>query len=88
MEKMIINPWHYKPWWCQPWSIFLTGSLLIVGSWTAIANVWLSITIAMPVLIWMVYFLLIWPRLVRDLLRAELSKPDPNDNIDAEPVES
>ncbi|WP_332982633.1 DUF6737 family protein [Microcoleus sp. A003_D6] len=25
-DKKAISPWNYKPWWCQPWSIILTGS--------------------------------------------------------------
>jgi len=24
--------WSLKPWWCQPWSILLTGVLVIAGS--------------------------------------------------------
>ena len=24
--------WSLKPWWCQPWSILLTGVLAIAGS--------------------------------------------------------
>ena len=30
------NIWDYKPKWCQPWSILLTGIILIVGSWFTI----------------------------------------------------
>ncbi|WP_374189005.1 DUF6737 family protein [Scytonema millei] len=22
-----VSVWNYKPWWCQPWSIFLRGCL-------------------------------------------------------------
>ena len=24
--------WSHKPWWCQPWSILLTGVVLVGGS--------------------------------------------------------
>lgn len=60
-----LNPWDYNPWWCQPWSILLTGTILISGSWFIWRMVWLTLVISVPVLTWMVFFLLIWPSLVR-----------------------
>lgn len=59
-----MNPWKYKPWWCQPWSILLTGAMLISGSWVLARTVWLTVIVSVPVLVWMTYFLLIWPRLM------------------------
>ncbi|OCQ91656.1 hypothetical protein BCD67_09110 [Oscillatoriales cyanobacterium USR001] len=63
-EKKSINPWDYKPWWCQPWSILLTGIALISGSWFLFKTFWLTIIISIPLLIWMGFFLLIWPKLM------------------------
>ena len=62
---MTQNPsiWNYKPWWCQPWSIILTGILLIGGSWLLLLNVWITSFVAIPVLIWMIYFVLIFPKI-------------------------
>lgn len=60
-----LNPWDYKPWWCQPWSILLTGTILISGSWLIWRIVWLTLVISIPILTWMGFFLLIWPSLVR-----------------------
>ncbi|MFB2937169.1 DUF6737 family protein [Aerosakkonemataceae cyanobacterium BLCC-F154] len=60
-----LNPWNYKPWWCQPWSILLTGTILISGSWFIWRTFWLTLAIALPVLAWMGFFLLIWPQLIR-----------------------
>jgi hypothetical protein len=60
-----INPWSYKPWWCQPWSILLTGNGLIAASWGWGHRLWLTVLVALPVMIWMFFFLLLWPRLVR-----------------------
>jgi hypothetical protein len=60
-----INPWSYKPWWCQPWSILLTGTGFITSSWWLGHRLWLTGLIALPVLVWMGFFLLLWPRLVR-----------------------
>ncbi|MBD2295378.1 hypothetical protein H6G06_18350 [Anabaena sphaerica FACHB-251] len=63
-EKKLLNPWDYKPWWCQPWSIMLTGLTLISGSWLIFKLIWLTILVAIPLLIWMGFFLLIWPQLM------------------------
>jgi len=75
-EKMIqqtksqdINPptvWSYKPWWCQPWSILLTGCCLIVGSWVLFHLIWVTAIVAILVLTWMGFFLLVYPRLMKD----------------------
>lgn len=59
------NVWTYKPWWCQPWSILLTGMALIGGSWGLMKMVWLTVLVAVPVLAWMGFFLLVYPRLMR-----------------------
>ncbi len=56
--------WTHKPWWCQPWSILLTGVTLIGGSWALLRMVWLTVIVAVPVLTWMVFFLLVYPRLM------------------------
>ncbi|WP_019501153.1 DUF6737 family protein [Pseudanabaena sp. PCC 6802] len=63
MEKP-DNPWNYKPWWCQPWSILLTGVAIILGSWLLFETIWISILVALPILAWMGFFLLLWPQLV------------------------
>lgn len=60
-----LNPWNYKPWWCQPWSILLTGTILISGSWFIWRTLWLTLAISLPVSAWMGFFLLIWPELIR-----------------------
>jgi hypothetical protein len=58
------SPWSYKPWWCQPWSIVLTGVVLIGGSWWLLKTIWITVLVAIPVLAWMGFFLLLWPRLM------------------------
>jgi len=73
MEKA-ESPWKQKPWWCQPWSILLTGVTLIAGSWIVFKAVWFTLVVAVPVLAWMGYFLLLWPRLIRQL---DLVDPQP-----------
>ncbi|WP_017662533.1 DUF6737 family protein [Baaleninema simplex] len=59
-----FNIWKYKPWWCQPWSILLTGIAIIAGSWLLFHRLWLTGLVAVPILAWMGYFLLLFPRLV------------------------
>lgn len=63
-EKKPINPWNYKPWWCQPWSILLTGATIISGSWLLFKTIWLTVLISVPILMWMSFFILIWPQLI------------------------
>lgn len=60
--KKPVSVWMYKPWWCQPWSILLTGSVLISGSWLLTKMIWVTIVVAVPVLTWMGFFLLVYPR--------------------------
>jgi hypothetical protein len=59
-----ISVWHYKPWWCQPWSILLTGLLVMGGSWLLFKTIWVTILVSIPVLAWMGFFLLVYPQLV------------------------
>ncbi|OUL24188.1 hypothetical protein BV378_19940 [Nostoc sp. RF31YmG] len=63
-EKKPVSPWNYKPWWCQPWSILLTGVSIISGSWLIFKIIWLTVLISIPILIWMGFFILIWPQLI------------------------
>ncbi|MEA5618318.1 DUF6737 family protein [Cronbergia sp. UHCC 0137] len=63
-EQKSLSPWQYKPWWCQPWSIMLTSIVLIGSSWLIFKINWLTILVAIPVLTWMSFFLLIWPQLM------------------------
>lgn len=63
-EQKPVSPWSYKPWWCQPWSILLTGVILISASWLLFKTLWVTIVVSLPVLTWMVFFLIIWPKLM------------------------
>ncbi len=64
-----FNVWDYKPWWCQPWSIILTGITIIGGSWLLWHTLWLSIIVALPIMLWWVYFLLLYPRMAQELYK-------------------
>jgi membrane protein YdbS with pleckstrin-like domain len=65
-----LNVWDYKPWWCQPWSILLTGIIIIAASWFPFQKIWLVVGVSFPILVWWVYFLIIYPKLVQQALIA------------------
>jgi hypothetical protein len=69
--------WQYKPWWCQPWSILLTGVSIIGGSWYTFHLWWLTGLIALPILTWMGFFLILYPRLMaEEIAQAQASQTD------------
>jgi hypothetical protein len=53
--------WSLKPWWCQPWSLVVTGSLAIAGSWWSFHRWWLTLPVAALVLLWWLLFLVLAP---------------------------
>ena len=65
-ETPKFNAWNYKPWWCQPWSILLTGITIITGSWFLFKTIWITVLVAIPILVWWGFFLLIWPKLMAE----------------------
>lgn len=56
--------WQYKPWWCQPWSILLTGIIIISFSWLLLKIIWLTIIVTVIISIWWLYFLIIVPKMI------------------------
>ncbi len=63
--------WQYKPWWCQPWSILLTGTTLITASWLLFHKIWLTILVTIPLLTWMGFFLLIYPKAYMQMIKEQ-----------------
>ncbi len=63
--------WQHKPWWCQPWSILLTGVALVAFSWIWLQLWWLSALVTAAVLVWWGLFLVLVPKAWR-----EASQPD------------
>ncbi|MBD2580554.1 DUF6737 family protein [Oscillatoria sp. FACHB-1406] len=71
-----FNVWNYKPWWCQPWSILLTGSVAIAASWFLTQRVWVALPVAVAIALWWGYFLLLWPKAVaRSLAAGAFAEP-------------
>lgn len=56
------NIWEHKPGWCQPWSIILTGLIIISGSWLLLHIIWLTVAIALAIVAWWIYFLILYPQ--------------------------
>ncbi len=54
--------WEQKPWWCQPWTILLTGVAIVASSWLLFHLVWLTVPMAILIVLWWVYFLILVPR--------------------------
>ena len=57
--------WSLKPWWCQPWSILLTGVLVPLGSWLILHKLWITIPVTLGVLMWWLLFLVLAPAAYR-----------------------
>jgi hypothetical protein len=58
------NLWESKPWWCQPWTIILTGIIIVGGSWWLFQTIWLTLPIAILIVLWWNYFLIVVPRIL------------------------
>lgn len=54
--------WQHKPWWCQPWSILLTGGAVVILSWLWLQLWWLTVLVSGAVLAWWCLFLVLVPR--------------------------
>jgi hypothetical protein len=74
-QSKSANIWHYKPWWCQPWSILLTGIVLIGGSWLLFHKFWLTIGLVLLILGWWYYFLIFVPKLFQEYVQKQSSSP-------------
>ena len=53
--------WRLKPWWCQPWSILLTGLAVVAGSWLLLQRWWITAPTAVAVIGWWWLFLVLVP---------------------------
>ncbi len=49
--------WQAKPWWCQPWSIVLTGVVIVATSWLLLHRLWITLPVGGVILGWWVLFL-------------------------------
>ncbi len=68
--------WQLKPWWCQPWSIVLTGLAIPTGAWILFHRLWLVLPIAGVIAIWWTVFLYLVPRQYAEYLAQTSSTQD------------
>ena len=54
--------WDQKPWWCQPWTIVLSGLIAIAGSWLLLQTIWITALVFIGIVAWWLLFLVIVPR--------------------------
>jgi hypothetical protein len=52
----------HKPWWCQPWTIVLTGLAVVSGSWLVLQRWWITAPLSLAVVLWWLVFLVLVPR--------------------------
>ncbi len=53
--------WDLKPWWCQPWSILLTGLAIVGSSWLVLHLWWITAGAALVIGAWWLLFLVLMP---------------------------
>ena len=59
--EMPASMWALKPWWCQPWSILLTGVVIPAASWMLLHRLWITVPVVGVVLVWWLLFLVLVP---------------------------
>lgn len=74
-----MNFWHYKPWWCQPPSIIITGIGFVIAA-NVFGDCSLKTTVLAcgPVLLWWYIFLVVVPTSFKEFA-VEYLKTHPSD---------
>ncbi|XP_020574745.1 uncharacterized protein LOC110020830 [Phalaenopsis equestris] len=60
--------WDTKPYWCQPWTIVLTGAIVTLSSWLWLHSVVISIGILCLVSAWWYIFLYAYPKAYSNMI--------------------
>ncbi|KAI5315959.1 PREDICTED: MULTISPECIES [Prunus dulcis] len=66
--------WDTKPSWCQPWTITLTGVLVIGGSWLILNSVVITVLAALLISTWWFIFLYSYPKAYADMIAERRSR--------------
>lgn len=75
-EQLSPSMWDMKPWWCQPWSIILTGVILPILAWCVSHSLWLLIPFTGVILAWWFIFLYAVPKSYTEYVKAEYAKTE------------
>jgi hypothetical protein len=73
-ETVSPDLWQSKPWWCQPWTIILTGVLIVAGSWLVLHIWWITIPLGILIGIWWLYFLVLVPQMLRQMAEEQANQ--------------
>ena len=65
--------WQLKPWWCQPWSIVLTGVAIPTATWVFLHRLWIVMPISGVILVWWFLFLYAVPKQYAEAVKAQNS---------------
>jgi hypothetical protein len=71
LTSSVGSIWQLKPWWCQPWSILLTGVAMILASWLVLHRLWITAPLSCVVLLWWLLFLVVVPASYRQQFEFE-----------------
>jgi hypothetical protein len=76
IDSETVSPdlWQSKPWWCQPWTIILTGILIVVGSWLVLHTWWITIPLSILIGVWWLYFLVIVPQMLQQMAEEQATQ--------------
>jgi hypothetical protein len=68
VELIDSNVWSYKPAWCQPPSIVLTGMAVVASTWVLSQSYWWTGVVALAVTTWWSLFLVVMPAQFKELV--------------------
>ncbi|KAK6239188.1 hypothetical protein QUC31_004657 [Theobroma cacao] len=60
--------WDTKPSWCQPWTITLTGMLVVASSWLILHSVLVTALATVGICTWWYIFLYSYPKAYVDMI--------------------
>ncbi|XXG48528.1 hypothetical protein AAC387_Pa02g2953 [Persea americana] len=66
--------WDTKPSWCQPWTISLTGVLVIASSWLFVHSVVVTMIVLTLICVWWYIFLYAYPKAYSDMIAERRKK--------------
>ncbi|MEM9091115.1 MAG: DUF6737 family protein [Cyanobacteria bacterium P01_F01_bin.53] len=75
-EQVSESMWQAKPWWCQPWSIVLTGLAIPTGSWLLLHRLWITLPVMAVIAAWWVLFLGLVPAQYAAMVRESQGNPE------------
>ncbi len=61
IQSLPDSMWQIKPWWCQPWTIVLTGVIAVGLSWLLLHRLWITLPVGLVISAWWVLFLGVVP---------------------------